>query len=149
MAASPAARSTKLAALALRAYHPKFVADAVNDVRTSATKMGIQMSGTIFLPTKKRKLYDVKRSPHVHSKSVIHYQMDTHKRLIEFYGDGHMGQDASNVVHFLRYLEHTILQLHPGCMVRTILYSDEAVDRQENWRRPQIPDSQISDDVRL
>ena len=149
MAASPAARGMRLASLALRSHHPKFVADCVNDVRTSAAKMGIQMSGTIFLPTKKRKFLNILKSPHVHKKAVAQYQMDYHKRLIEFYGNGTTGQEAANVVHFLRYLEHTILQLHPGCMVRTILYSDEAAERQGDWRSASSPPPQGDEDVRL
>ena len=56
------------------------------------------------------------------------YQHDTHMRLIELYGENATGQDGTNVVHFLRYLEHTILQLHPACSTRVTLYSDEMAE---------------------
>mmetsp|Transcript_54354 Transcript_54354/g.140393 ORF Transcript_54354/g.140393 Transcript_54354/m.140393 type:complete len:138 (-) Transcript_54354:268-681(-) len=114
----------RLAQIHLRSWHSKFVNDAVNDVRRSASHMGITTSGTVPLPTQKRK-FSVNRSPFVHSKSQSQFQIDTHKRLIELYGESTTGQSATNVVHFLRYLEHTILVLHPGCSARVKLYSDE------------------------
>lgn len=114
----------RLAQVHLRSWHPKFVTDAVNDIRRTAAHMNIQISGTVPLPTHKRK-FSVNRSPFVHSKSQSQFQLDTHKRLIELYGESATGQDATSVVHFLRYLEHTILVLHPGCSARVKLYSDE------------------------
>ena len=117
----------RLAQLYLRSYHPKYVTDAVNDIRRSAEKMNIKLGGTVPLPTDKMK-FSVNRSPFVHSKSKLQFQKDTHKRLIEIYGDSTTGQDATNVVHFLRYLEHTILVLHPGCSARVKLYSSEKLD---------------------
>jgi small subunit ribosomal protein S10 len=117
----------RLAQLHLRSYHPKYVTDAVNDIRRSAEKMNIKLGGTVPLPTDKMK-FSVNRSPFVHSKSKLQFQKDTHKRLIEIYGDSTTGQDATNVVHFLRYLEHTILVLHPGCSARVKLYSSEKLD---------------------
>ena len=33
------------------------------------------------------------------------------------------------MVHFLRYLEHTILVVHPGCSARVKLYSDELLEK--------------------
>ena len=137
MATSARGLGTRLAAISLRAWHPKWVIDAANDVRQSATQMGIKMSGTIHLPTRSRKALKVLKSPHVYSKHMHQYQQDTHKRLIQFYGDGHTGQDATKVVHFLRYLQHTILILHPGCWSRVILYSDECIEKQEELRRLQ------------
>ena len=147
MATSARGLGTRLAAISLRAWHPKWVIDAANGVRQSATQMGIKMSGTIHLPTRSRKALKVLKSPHVHSKHMrlIQYQQDTHKRLIQFYGDGHTGQrgaaaacaSETKVVHFLRYLQHTILILHPGCWSRVILYSDECIEKQEEWRRLQ------------
>ena len=117
----------RLAQVHLRSYHPKFVTDAVNDIRRSAEKMNIKLGGTVPLPTDINK-FSVNRSPFVHSKSKLQFQKDTHKRLIEIYGDSTTGQDATNVVHFLRYLEHTILVLHPGCSARVKLYSSEKLD---------------------
>ena len=120
----------RLAQVHLRSWHQKFVTDAVNDIRSSAAKMNIEVGGTVPLPTHKRRI-SVNRSPFVNSKSQLQFQMDTHKRLLELYGTSATGQDATNVVHFLRYLEHTILVLHPGCSARVKLYSNEMLDARE------------------
>ena len=114
----------RLAQIALRSYHPKFITDCAHDIQRSATAMGVTTSGTVPLPTAKRK-FSVLRSPFVHSKSISQYQHDTHKRLIELYGESTVGQDATSAVHFLRYLEHTIRALHPGCSARIKLFSSE------------------------
>ena len=34
-------------------------------------------------------------------------------------------------MHFLRYLEHTILELHPGCSTRVTLFSEEKTESDE------------------
>ena len=52
----------------------------------------------------------------------------TYKRLVELYGASTVGPDATACVHFLRYLEHTILQVHPGISVRVTLFSDELAE---------------------
>jgi small subunit ribosomal protein S10 len=124
---------TRLAQIALRSHHQKFIGDAARDIQRSASKMGLQLSGTIPLPTKKRKI-SLLRSPFVNSKSISQFQHDTHKRLIEVYGESTTGQDATNAVHFLRYLEHTILQVHPGCSARIKLFSEEMVDVGDKQR---------------
>jgi small subunit ribosomal protein S10 len=118
----------RLAQIALRSYHPKFMNDATADIQRSAAQMGVQMSGVIQLPTHKRKM-SFNRSPFVYNKSQTQVQHDTHKRLLEIYGSSTTGQDATNVVHFLRYLEHTVLQLHPGCSARVKLFSSEALEK--------------------
>ena len=53
------------------------------------------------------------------------------KRLIELYGATPAGKDGSAVVHFLRYLEHTIMPLHPATRLRVILFSDEKLLPQD------------------
>ena len=119
----------KLASVQLRSYHKKFIQDCVQDVQDNATKMGLHATGIVALPTRTRK-WSMLKAPFKYKKHFRQFQHDTHKRLIEFYGHGHVGQDTTNVVHFLRYLEHTILILHPGCWTRVMLYADEAPIRQ-------------------
>ena len=114
----------RLAQIRFTSYHPKFVTDCGNDVYQSATQMGLQTSGIVPLPTHSRK-YSVLKSPFKYKKAWHQYQHDTHKRLIELYGKSTTGQEATSVVHFLRYLEHTILVLHPACSARILLFSDE------------------------
>jgi small subunit ribosomal protein S10 len=114
----------RLAQVALKSYHPKFVGDLANDIRRSATQMGLAVSGATPLPTQKSR-YTVLRSPMGNKKAMDHFQKNTHKRLIEVYGKSAAGSDAGGVVHFLRYLEHTIMPLHPGARARVTLFSNE------------------------
>ena len=119
--------TVRLAQIHLRSYHPKFIMDACKDIKSSAAHMGIQSSGIIPLPTHKRK-YTVLKAPFVYSKARSQIQHDTHKRLIELYGESSTGPDATACVHFLRYLEHDIMQVHPGISVRVTLFSDELAE---------------------
>ena len=91
--------------------------------------MGLAIGGVVPLPTK-RKLFSILRGPFVDKKSQDQFFHNTHKRLIELYGASTTGQDATTCVHFLRYLEHTIMQLHPGISVRITLFSDEVAEQQ-------------------
>lgn len=120
--------AVRLAQIHLRSYHPKFITDACNDIQRSAAHMGVHTSGVIPLPTDTRRI-SLPKAPFVYKKAINQYQHDTHKRLIELYGASTTGQDATNVVHFLRYLEHTILELHPGCSTRVTLFSEEKTER--------------------
>ena len=92
--------------------------------------MGLRMSGIIPLPTKRR-LFSIMRGPFVDKKSQEQHFHATHKRLIEIYGESTTGQDATSCVHFLRYLEHTIMQVHPGISVRITLFSDEVAEQRQ------------------
>ena len=114
----------RLASVAVRSYHKKFIADATADIQASAKTMGLTTSGTIPLPTSTYR-FSMNSSHFVFKKAQEQFQQDTHKRLIEFYGASTTGQDATSVVHFMRYLEHNILRRHPGCGAKVILYSDE------------------------
>ena len=117
----------RLAQIKVHSYHKKFISDGCADIASSARQMGLRVSGTIPLPTK-TKLFSVLRGPFVDKKSQVQFHHSTHKRLIELFGKSTTGQDASTCVHFLRYLEHTILQVHPGISVRVTLFSDEIAE---------------------
>ncbi len=121
---------TRLASIALRSYHPKFVNDVAADIQKSAAALGIKASGSTPGPTQRTR-WTVLRSPFVHKKAMDQFQMLTHKRLIELYGATPAGKDGSAVVHFLRYLEHTIMPLHPATRLRVILFSDEKLLPQD------------------
>jgi len=123
----------RLAQIKLNSYHPKFLTDAGNDVLSTAKHMNIATSGLIPLPTKKHK-FSLLKSAFVHKGAWRQFQNDEHKRVLELYGASAVGQDATNVVHFLRYFEHTIMQLHPGCSARVMLFADEALEAAEGAR---------------
>ncbi|KAL1519850.1 hypothetical protein AB1Y20_023353 [Prymnesium parvum] len=121
----PPAR-TRLAQINLQGYAKIFLEDVCADVIRSAKKMEVQTSGIIRLPTRIQKFGDVLRSPFVHKGAVDQYEIRHHGRLIELYGDGATSADATKVVHFLRYLEHTILPAHQGtARARIMLFSHE------------------------
>ena len=65
----------------LKAYDHKLIDSSALETakRTDAT-----VSGPIPLPTKRR-IYCVLRSPHVDKKSREHFEMRTHKRIIDIY----------------------------------------------------------------
>ena len=117
----------RLAQIKVQAYHKKFITDGCTDIINSATQMGLKTSGVIPLPTKRR-LVTIMKGPFVDRNALQQHHHSTHKRLIEFYGESTVGQDATTCVHFLRYLEHTIMQLHPGMSVRVTLFSEETVE---------------------
>lgn len=66
----------------LKAYEADTVKQAADQLRRIASKMGLEPSGQIPLPTTIRK-WTVLRSPHVHKKSRETFEMRTHKRLVE------------------------------------------------------------------
>ena len=117
----------RLAQVKVHSYHKKWITDGCMDILRSAASMGIKTSGVVPLPTKTR-LYTIMRGPFVDKKSMTQHHHSTHKRLIEIYGKSTIGQDATTAVHFLRYLEHDILQVHPGISVRVTLFSDELAE---------------------
>ena len=117
----------RLAQIKVQAYHPKFITDGCMDILRSAATMGLKTSGSIALPAKRR-LFTFLKGPFVDKKAMRHHHHSTHKRLIELYGESTLGQDATTTVHFLRYLEHDIMQVHPGISVRITLFSDELAE---------------------
>ena len=131
---APAPRGLiKLAQIKVHSYHKKFISDGVSDICASATQMGLKTGGVVPLPTKTR-LITILKGPFVDRNALQQHHHSTHKRLVELYGESTTGPDATRCVHFLRYLEHTIMQLHPGISVRVTLFSDEVPEAQGGAR---------------
>ena len=63
----------------LKAYDHKLI-----DVSAEKIVETAKVAGPIPLPTKRR-IYCVLRSPHVDKKSREHFEMRTHKRIIDIY----------------------------------------------------------------
>uniref|UniRef100_A0A6T8B651 Small ribosomal subunit protein uS10 domain-containing protein n=1 Tax=Prymnesium polylepis TaxID=72548 RepID=A0A6T8B651_9EUKA len=115
----------RLAQLNLRGMVKVLLEDVCADVLRSAKTMGVQTSGIIRLPTKTTK-YSVLRSPFVNKGAQDQFETKQHGRLIEVYGAGPVSEDATKVVNFMRYLEHTVLPAHRGAArARIMLFSDE------------------------
>lgn len=68
----------------LNAYDHKLIDNSAQKIVETAKRTNASVSGPVLLPTK-RKIYCVLRSPHVDKKSREHFEMRTHKRIIDIY----------------------------------------------------------------
>ena len=66
----------------LKAYDHQLIDLSAQKIVDTAKRTDASVSGPIPLPTKRR-VYCVLRSPHVDKKSREHFEMRTHKRLID------------------------------------------------------------------
>jgi small subunit ribosomal protein S10 len=66
----------------LRAYDHEILDAAVRDIVEHVTRTGAKVVGPVPLPTE-RSIYTVVRSPHKDKDSREHFQMLTHKRLLD------------------------------------------------------------------
>ena len=70
----------------LKAYENRILDESAERIVEVAKKSGANISGPIPLPTEKN-VYCVLRSPHIDKKSREHFEIRTHKRLIDIYID--------------------------------------------------------------
>ena len=68
----------------LKAYDHKLIDVSSEKIVETAKRTDAKVLGPIPLPTKRR-VYCVLRSPHVDKKSREHFEMRTHKRIIDIY----------------------------------------------------------------
>lgn len=68
----------------LKAYDHKLIDLSAEKIVETVKRTDAQVAGPIPLPTKRR-IYCVLRSPHVDKKSREHFEMRTHKRIIDIY----------------------------------------------------------------
>ncbi len=66
----------------LKAYDHKLLDQSVVEILDAAKRTGARVSGPIPLPTELNR-YCVLRSPHVDKKSREHFEIRTHKRLLD------------------------------------------------------------------
>ncbi len=66
----------------LRAFDHKLLDQTAQQIVTTARRTGSRLSGPVPLPTEKS-IYCVIRSPFVDKESMEHFEMRTHKRLID------------------------------------------------------------------
>ena len=66
----------------LRAYDHRMLDVAAREIVEHVTRTGAKVVGPVPLPTERR-IYTVIRSPHKYKDSREHFQMLTHKRLID------------------------------------------------------------------
>jgi small subunit ribosomal protein S10 len=70
--------------VSLKAYDHKLIDISAEKIVETAKRTDAKVAGPIPLPTKRR-IYCVLRSPHVDKKSREHFEMRTHKRIIDIY----------------------------------------------------------------
>ena len=68
----------------LKSYDHKLIDVSSDKIVETAKRTDAKVAGPIPLPTKRR-IYCVLRSPHVDKKSREHFEMRTHKRIIDIY----------------------------------------------------------------
>src|SRR5437588_12187389 len=66
----------------LRAYDHEILDASARDIVDHVTRTGAKVVGPVPLPTE-RSIYTVVRGPHIDKDSREHFQMLTHKRLID------------------------------------------------------------------
>ncbi|MHB2018101.1 MAG: 30S ribosomal protein S10 [Candidatus Xenobia bacterium] len=70
----------------LKAYDHRILDESAEKIVDIAKRTGANISGPIPLPTELNK-WCVLRSPHVDKKSREHFEIRTHKRIIDIYFD--------------------------------------------------------------
>jgi small subunit ribosomal protein S10 len=66
----------------LKAFDHKLLDQSVQEILDAAKRTGARVSGPIPLPTEINR-FCVLRSPHVDKKSREHFEMRTHKRMLD------------------------------------------------------------------
>ena len=66
----------------LKAYDHQAIENAAKEIVETATRTGATVAGPVPLPTEKN-VFCVIRSPHKYKDSREHFEMRTHKRLID------------------------------------------------------------------
>lgn len=88
----------------LKAYESTLLDNAIREIVLTAQRTGAHIAGPVPLPTRKSR-YCVLRSPHVDKKSREHFEIRTHKRLLDILSptqqtiDALMKLDLSAGVH--------------------------------------------------
>ena len=68
----------------LKAFDHTILDQSAEKIVETAKRTDAKVAGPIPLPTKRR-IYCVLRSPHVDKKSREHFELRTHKRIIDIY----------------------------------------------------------------
>lgn len=77
-----AASGTQVIRIKLKAFDHEVVDLSAKRIVETALRSGARVSGPVPLPTE-RNIYCVIRSPHIDKDSREHFEMRTHKRLID------------------------------------------------------------------
>ena len=78
--------------IGLKAYDSTILDESCNKIIDVVNTSGTRVVGPIPLPTKRR-IYCVLRSPHVNKDAREHFEIRTHKRLIDLYSPSEQTMD--------------------------------------------------------
>jgi len=78
--------------ISLKAYNSNILDESCTNIIDVINSSGIKVVGPIPLPTKRR-IYCVLRSPHVNKDAREHFEIRTHKRLIDLYSPSEQTMD--------------------------------------------------------
>ena len=92
-------RPTQKIRIRLKAYDHKILDQSASKIVDTAESTGAKVSGPVPLPTRIEK-FTVIRSPFVHKDSQEHFEIRTHKRLIDIH------QPTPKTVDSLQRLDH-------------------------------------------
>jgi len=76
------AKSTAKIRVKLKGYDSVVVDKSARNIIETAISTGAKVAGPIPLPTRKRKIA-VNRSPFIYKSSIEHFEINTHKRIID------------------------------------------------------------------
>lgn len=77
----------------LKAFDHKLLDQSSERIVETARRTGARISGPVLLPTKKE-IFCVNRAPNIDKESMEHFQLCTHKRLIDILNPGPKTIDA-------------------------------------------------------
>lgn len=77
----------------LKAFDHKVLDQSAERIVETARRTGARISGPVLLPTKKE-IFCVIRGPHIDKESMEHFELCTHKRLIDILNPGPKTIDA-------------------------------------------------------
>jgi len=78
--------------IGLKAYDSTILDESCTKIIDVVNNSGTKVVGPIPLPTKRR-IYCVLRSPHVNKDALEHFEIRTHKRLIDLYSPSEQTMD--------------------------------------------------------
>ena len=77
----------------LKAFDHQIVDQSASKIVETARRTGARIAGPVPLPTEKN-IYCVNRGPNIDKESMEHFEMRTHKRLIDILDPGPQTIDA-------------------------------------------------------
>ncbi len=73
---------TQIIRIRLKAFDHRVLDNSTGEIVSTAKRTGARVQGPVPLPTRTER-FTVLRSPHVNKNSMEHFEMRTHKRLID------------------------------------------------------------------